>query len=112
MLNWYIPIVLHSVTKKKPADVFLNGERPRIRSQKLSKRDDTKQFEVGDQVRIKVDKNAQKIVKRSLTSNWSDKIYTITEVDDKQYPIMYKVKDSDNHLVRRKYYHFELLLVK
>ena len=70
------------------------------------------QFEVGDQVRIKVDKNAQKIVKRSLTSNWSDKIYTITEVDDKQYPIMYKVKDSDNHLVRRKYYHFELLLVK
>ena len=103
---------LHSVTKKKPADVFLNGERPRIRTQKLSKRDDTKQFEVGDQVRIKVDKNAQKIVKRSLTSNWSDKIYTITEVDDKQYPIMYKVKDSDNHLVRRKYYHFELLLVK
>jgi len=48
---------LHSVTKKKPADVFLNGERPRIRTQKLSKRDDTKQFEVGDQVRIKDDKN-------------------------------------------------------
>ena len=101
---------LHSVTKQKPADIFLNGVKPRIRTQKLAEKDTSKQFNVGDQVRIRIDKNAQKIVKRSLTNNWSDQIYTIIEVDDKQLPIMYKLKNSKNEPIKRKYYHFELLL--
>ena len=100
---------LHSVTKQKPADVFINGLRPRIRSQKLSKRDDAPQFKVGDQVRTRVDKNTSKIVKRSLSNNWSEDIFTVHEVDDKQLPILYRLIDKNNKIVKRKYYHFELI---
>ena len=100
---------LHSVTKQKPVDIFLNGTRPKIRTQKLAQKDSAKQFSVGDHVRIKVDKKQQKIVKRSMTNNWSEEIYTIAEVDDKQQPIMYRLMDKNNHMLRRKYYHFELL---
>ena len=100
---------IHSVTKQKPADVFINGLRPKIRSQKLSKRDDAPQFKVGDQVRTRVDKTSSKIVKKSMTSNWSDDIFTVHEVDDKQSPILYKLIDKNNKILKRKYYHFELI---
>ena len=100
---------LHSVTKQKPADVFINGLRPRIRSQKLSKRDDVPQYSIGQKVRARVDKNTNKIVKRSLSNNWSEDIFTIHEVDDKQLPILYKLIDKNNKIVKRKYYHFELI---
>ena len=100
---------LHSVTKQKPVDVFINGLRPRIRSQKLSKRDDAPQFKVGDQVRTRVDKTSSKIVKKSMTNNWSDDIFTVHEVDDKQSPVMYKLIDKNNKILKRKYYHFELI---
>ena len=100
---------IHSVTKQKPADVFINGLRPRIRSQKLSKRDDVPQFKLGDQVRTRVDKSSSKIVKKSMTNNWSDDIFTVHEVDDKQSPILYKLIDKNNKILKRKYYHFELI---
>ena len=100
---------LHSVTKQKPADVFINGLRPKIRSQKLSKRDDAPQFKVGDQVRTRVDKTSRKIVKKSMSNNWSDDIFTVHEVDDKQSPVMYKLIDKNNKILKRKYYHFELI---
>ena len=100
---------LHSVTKQKPADVFINGLRPRIRSQKLSKRDDVPQYSIGQKVRARVDKNTSKIVKKSMTNNWSEDIFTIHEVDDKQLPILYKLIDKNNKILKRKYYHFELI---
>ena len=103
---------LHSVTKQKPIDVFLNGVKPKIRTQKVSKKDAVKQFNIGDQVRVRIDKNVTKIVKRSLTNNWSEQIYTISDIDDKQVPILYKLKDSNNQPIKRKYYHFELLKVQ
>ena len=60
-------------------------------------------------IRKTIDKTSRKIVKKSMSNNWSDDIFTVHEVDDKQSPVMYKLIDKNNKILKRKYYHFELI---
>ena len=97
----------HSVIKETPYNVFVNGKLPAYTKNKLDKKDKEKQFELADEVRIKIFKDA--LDKKSLKNNWSTKIYTICEIDDRYEPIMYKVRDDKGNLLKRKFYHFELM---
>ena len=75
---------------------------------KLSDKDMTPQFTVGQYVRICNKPNT--LQKKSLTYKWSKKLYEVVEIDNHILPIMYKLRDTTNgENISRKYYHWELL---
>lgn len=80
-------------------------------SDRMSMKDRTPQFGIGEYVRI-VSKPSV-LQKKSLTFKWSRTLYEVVGIDDSVKPIMYEVKNSENDSVcRRKYYHWELLKSK
>ena len=100
----------HSIIKDTPHNVFIEGHIPGIRNINYKKKDLNQQYDIGDQVRIRLNKN--NLSKKSLHNNWSTEIYTIDSIDDKYKPIVYKIKDSEGNIVNKKFYHFELLKTK
>ena len=77
-------------------------------SDKLSDKDMTPQFTIGQYVRIC--NKPSTLQKKSLTYKWSKKLYEVVEIDNHILPIMYKLRDTTNgENISRKYYHWELL---
>ena len=75
---------------------------------KLSDKDMTPQFTIGQYVRIC--NKPSTLQKKSLTYKWSKKLYEVVEIDNHVLPIMYKLKDTTNgENISRKYYYWELL---
>ena len=75
---------------------------------KLSDKDITPQFTIGQYVRIC--NKPSTLQKKSLTYKWSKKLYEVVEIDNHILPIMYKLRDTtNNENISRKYYHWELL---
>ena len=70
---------------------------------KVEARDKQPKYEVGDKVRISIKKD---IFEKGFTINWSDKIYTITEVLN-TLPPTYKIKD-DREEIKGTFYEQEL----
>lgn len=99
----------HSVIKDTPHNIFVEGKKPALTKNKLMNKDKEKQFNLGDNVRVKIFKDEDTLQKKSLTDNWSSSIYNIADIDDRYDPIMYKVRDQNGRQDKRKYYHFELI---
>ena len=70
---------------------------------KFKPRNFTPKYKAGDKVRITVKKN---IFEKGFTINWSDKIYTITQVL-KNLPPTYKIRD-DREEIEGSFYQQEL----
>ena len=70
---------------------------------KVQARNEQPKYKVGDKVRISVKKD---IFEKGFTINWSDKIYTITEIL-KTLPPTYKIKD-DREEIKGTFYEQEL----
>jgi hypothetical protein len=70
---------------------------------KVQSRNKKAKYQVGDKVRISVKKD---IFEKGFTINWSDKIYTITDVL-KTLPPTYKIKD-DREEIKGTFYEQEL----
>ena len=70
---------------------------------KVKSRNTEPEYKVGDKVRITVKKN---IFEKGYTNNWTDKVYTITEVL-KTLPPTYKIKD-DREDIEGTFYEQEL----
>lgn len=64
----------------------------------LSKKDKTAQFQIGDHVRLKINKNNFKLKKKSLQQNYSSDIYKIVSIDKSNLPYTYKVKCIDRKI--------------
>jgi len=97
----------HSIVKDTPANIFIEGHRARIATNRLTKKDVEPQYEIGDIVKLRVDKNNLK--KKSQTNNWSTQNYKVIEIDNRYNPIMYIIADLNNNRMPKKYYHYELL---
>lgn len=115
---WYIwtkPFVkfynnkYHSVIKDTPRNVFIEGHRASTKKQKLTKKDKTLQYNIGDIVKIKTKKT--KLTKKSLQNNWSLEDYKVADIDTRYYPIMYILEKMNGVRMPHKYYHFELLKI-
>jgi len=95
--------------KMKPVEAFdlkniiqvFENQEIRIQSKKKQKAT----FKVGDYVRLSKAKN---IFEKGFTSNWTEEIFRITNIDRKYMPIMYTVVDDDNEPVHGKFYKQEL----
>ena len=86
-------------------------EDPEPDSDRMSIKDTTPQFGIGEYVRV-VSKPSV-LQKKSLTFKWSTTLYEVVGIDDSVKPIMYEVKNSEtDSTARRKYYHWELLKSK
>jgi hypothetical protein len=72
-------------------------------------RETKKQFKVGDFVRLSRWKG---VFEKGFTSNFTDEIYRIYAVDDRQKPTMYIVKDNRDRIMNAKFYAQELQLVE
>ena len=70
---------------------------------KVQLRNKEPKYKVGDKVRITIKKN---LFEKGFTVNWSDKIYTVTEIL-KTLPPTYKIKD-DREDIEGSFYEQEL----
>lgn len=90
---------------------YVYMEDPEPDSDRMSIKDTTPQFGIGEYVRV-VSKPSV-LQKKSLTFKWSTTLYEVVGIDDSVKPIMYEVKNSEtDSTARRKYYHWELLKSK
>jgi len=66
-------------------------------------------YKIGDFVRIsKI--SASPFIK-NFDQNWSDEVFQIAKIDNKQNPIMYTIKDVDDEIVQGKFYELELQVI-
>lgn len=98
----------------------LDGKRPvdieQIMPQwKEQERDDTpikkrKAYEVGSLVRISRISVSDPF-RKNFDQNWSEEIFRIAEIDTRERPTMYILKDLKDELIEGKFYHEELQVV-
>jgi hypothetical protein len=62
-------------------------------------------FKIGDTVRLKINK---KVFDKGYEQNFSDEVCTISKIYNSK-PITYQVNDSNNHVIKGKYYEEELV---
>ena len=63
-------------------------------------------YKVGDFVRIsKI--SASPFVK-NFNQNWSDEVFQISDINTKQSPVMYVIRDENNDIIEGKFYEEEL----
>lgn len=62
-------------------------------------------YKIGDKVRVKINK---KIFDKGYEQNFSNEVCIINKIF-KSNPVTYQVKDSNNHIIKGKYYE-ELVL--
>lgn len=62
-------------------------------------------FKVGDKVRISKNKG---LFFKGYLQNWTDEVFTISQVNTKYNPIMYRLTDVDGQVIRGSFYETEL----
>ena len=95
-LNTQTPV---EVFKTKKLDIWLNQNQP-IKKSKNSL------FKLNDFVRISRISISPFI--KNFNNNWSDEVFQITDIDKRDNPIMYILKDIDNNILKGKFYSQEL----
>ena len=66
-------------------------------------------YKVGDFVRIsKI--SASRFIK-NFDTNWSDEVFQISQINIKQVPVMYVIRDYENNVVQGKFYEQELQVI-
>jgi hypothetical protein len=83
-------------------ELWLRQER--MGPQKVTQRNITITFRVGDQVRISV---AKGVLIKGYLPNWTEQIYTVSEVLNTE-PVQYKLQDYNNEQIRGSFYAAEM----
>lgn len=91
-----------NVTIENENELWLKQER--LGPQKVTQRDITAPFLVGDQVRISVAKGA---FAKGYLPNWTEQIYTVSQVLLTE-PRQYKLRDYHNEVIKGSFYSAEL----
>jgi hypothetical protein len=90
------------VTGENEHELWLRQERRG--PQRVTQRQPTTTFRVGDQVRISVVKET---FAKGYLPNWTEQIYTVSQVLDTE-PAQYKLRDEANVLIKGSFYSAEL----
>ena len=93
----------HKSIKELPYNVYVKDKTPR---HKVYMEEEEPKFQIGDYVRKTV---VKKLFEKGFTAKWSEDVYIINKIDDRVYPIMYKLKDLKGHDVEGKFYKNQLL---
>src|SRR5271156_3643906 len=91
-----------NVTKENEHELWLRQERRG--PQKVTQRDITTPFRVGDQVRVSVAKGP---FAKGYLPNWTEQIYTVSQVLNTD-PEQYKLRDYHDEEIRGSFYAAEL----
>jgi L-rhamnose mutarotase len=83
---------------------WLEQEKIRVKIAKLRK-----PYKIGSYVRIS--RISPSPFRKNFDQNWSEEIFEIVEVDTKDKPIMYTIKDVNEKIIRGKFYHEELQVI-
>ena len=65
---------------------------------------------VGDTVRVSKINNSPFI--KNFNSNWSDEVFKISAINNKDVPVMYEIKDNKNEKIMGRFYHEELQVIE
>lgn len=90
------------VTEDNEHELWLRQERRG--PQRVTQKDVTTVFRVGDQVRISVTKEP---FAKGYLPNWTEQIYTVSQVLDTE-PTQYKIRDFANVVIKGSFYSAEL----
>ena len=96
---------IHRSIGLKPADV--NSEKvDEVRKSFQRKRAATKtDIHVGDKVRIS---KVKSVFAKGYLPNWTEEIFTVSGINTKQSPIMYKLKDYNDEVIEGSFYRQEI----
>ena len=93
----------HKSIKDTPYNIYKKGKLPKT---KVYMEEQEAKFNIGDYVRKAVDK---KLFEKGYTAKWTEDVYIIDDINDDDYPIMYKLKDLQGNTVKSKFYNKQLL---
>jgi L-rhamnose mutarotase len=57
---------------------------------------------------VRISRISNNPFRKNFDQNWSEEIYRIAEIDKKDIPVMYVLKDLKNEIIEGKFYHEEL----
>ena len=66
---------------------------------------DRNDIHIGDTVRIS---KVKSVFAKGYFPNWTEEIFTISNINRKQRPIMYKLKDYNNDIIEGSFYRHEI----
>lgn len=96
----------HRTIGMRPVDVTtdnIDEVRQRLSSGVASK--ENNKFHVGDTVRIS---KVKSVFAKGYLPNWTEEIFTVSEVNRKKTPIMYKLKDYNGEEIEGSFYEQEI----
>ena len=87
------------VEKLTPSNVWekIDSYTEKKSPAKMSDKDKYPQYEIGDEVRIAINKNLQRNQKKTLIPNYSKDIFRVRDIDTSRKPIGYRLKKITNH---------------
>jgi len=102
---------VHRSIQMKPCDVNKRNESDLWTKQnsRIVKTKSKIRHAIGDYVRVSKINNSPFI--KNFNTNWSDEVFQIELVNDKDVPIMYKIVDVEGKTVGGKFYHEELQVI-
>ena len=98
----------HKSIKNTPN--FVSGLKSRVEILKVFKtlypfKYKKPRFQKEDRVRIS---KSRKIFRKGYTAKWSKEIFIIDEVDDSEFPVVYKLRDLKDEVIKGRFYEEEI----
>lgn len=91
--------------RKKPIDVT-DDDDDDDDTQYFIKQQPKQKYKIGQFVRISRISTTPFI--KNFDNNWSDEVFQITEINTRQSPVMYVIRDEDENIIQGKFYEQEL----
>ena len=96
----------HRTIGMRPVDVSpANVSEIRQRLSSGSASTERTSFKVGDYVRIS---KVKSVFEKGYLPNWTEELFTISSINRKKSPIMYKLKDYNGEEIEGSFYHHEI----
>ena len=98
---------VHRSIGEKPIDVNSSNVHE-IREKSYSKQKEKKldsDIKIGDEVRIS---KVKSVFAKGYLANWTEEIFTVSEVDTKHKPVTYKLKDYSGENIEGSFYRYEI----
>ena len=101
---------VHRMIGRKPAEVTASmvDELREKRQQRPKPPRGKNDIKVGDKVRIS---KVKSVFDKGYLPNWTEEIMTVAEIDDKDTPRMYKLKDEQGEVIEGSFYREEIELI-
>ena len=98
---------IHRSIKRKPADVTSEdvGDMRDLMAKKPKPPVGKDDIHIGDSVRIS---KVKSVFEKGYFPNWTEEIFTVTDINRKYRPTTYKLKDYRNDIVEGSFYRYEI----